>query len=436
MTQPDRHPCRYALVAVIAIVCAGCGRSSEPVALGIAGHANATPSIAASGRFVSVVWGATAPDRSSDVYASVSRDGGTSFSEPIRVSRDGMARLNGEQPPRVTLLERPGRDPAVVVVWTATGAQGTTLVQSRSDDGGVSFAPPAVVAASDAPGNRGWQAIASAAGGRVSAIWLDHRETASTAGEGTVHHDHGQAAGADGEGGAPDGAVRAQLSKLYFGWLDSGTPQAVTGGVCYCCKTALSVGANGTIYAAWRHVYPGNVRDIAFTMSADGGRSFAAPIRISNDGWVLNGCPENGPSVAVDAAGRIHVVWPTVTDLGGGEPALALLHAMSLDGRAFTTRQPLPTEGMARHVQLVAAPGGDIVAAWDEGSEGARRVAFAHGAPGADGVVRFARSVEGHDNAATYPVLAAAGDGILAAWTSGDAAASVIRVQPVSLHDR
>jgi len=34
-------------------------------------------------------------------------------------------------------------------------------------------------------------------------------------------------------------------------------------------------------FAAWRHVYPGNIRDIAFTVSRDGGRTlrnrFASP---------------------------------------------------------------------------------------------------------------------------------------------------------------
>ena len=45
-------------------------------------------------------------------------------------------------------------------------------------------------------------------------------------------------------------------------------PQGVTGGVCYCCKTAIAAGPADTLYLAWRHVYPGNMRDMAFTVSA------------------------------------------------------------------------------------------------------------------------------------------------------------------------
>jgi hypothetical protein len=49
---------------------------------------------------------------------------------------------------------------------------------------------------------------------------------------------------------------------------------------------------------------------IAFTLSRDGGRTFASPIRVSDDHWVLDGCPENGPALAVDASRRVHLVWP------------------------------------------------------------------------------------------------------------------------------
>src|SRR5262249_7114125 len=139
----------------------------------------------------------------------------------------------------------------------------------------------------------------------VYAVWLDHREMA----DGTVaasHHEHHAE-------GKPDGVAMAQKSKLYIASLDGAfAPRAVTRGVCYCCKTAIVAGADGAIFAAWRHVYPGNVRDIAFTLSRDGGKSFAAPIRVSEDKWVLEGCPDDGPAIAVDAAGRVHIVWPTL----------------------------------------------------------------------------------------------------------------------------
>jgi hypothetical protein len=119
--------------------------------------------------------------------------------------------------------------------------------------------------------------------------------------------------------------------------------RAIAPGVCYCCKTSVATGANGTIVAAWRHVYPGNIRDIAVAKSSDGGRTFGAPVRVSEDDWVLDGCPENGPAVAIDQTNAIHVVWPTlVRGSAGAEETLALVYAASKDGQRFTTRQQIP----------------------------------------------------------------------------------------------
>lgn len=417
------------MCAMLAVALASCSRAPEPgppTALAVEGRANATPSVAATGDFVAVAWGASSPDGTTDVYAAVSRDGGVTFSAPVRVNDvDGEANLNGEQPPRVVLVTRDEGDPVVTVVWTAKHPEGTTLLYARSQDGGRSFGRGFVVPGTEAAGNRGWHSIAAGQNGRVGALWLDHREMASGSTTATTHHQH---AGAEGQ---RDGAAMAQRSKLYFASLDGAVaPQAITGGVCYCCKTTMTSGSDGALYAAWRHVYPGNIRDIAFTVSRDGGKTFASPIRVSEDGWVLDGCPENGPAMVVDAQQRVHVVWPTLIGGGstGSEPSLALYYAMSQDGRQFTPRQQIPTDGVPRHVQIALSPGGGLVLAWDEGADGSRRLAMAEGTPDASGGVQFERRVLGESAGATYPVLAATRAGVVTAWTSGSPEASVIRI--------
>ena len=159
--------------------------------LTVPGRASATPSIAADGQFVAVVWGGTLPDGTTDVFLAVSRDGGRAFGNPVRVNHvAGDARLNGEQPPYVGLIPRPNSDPAIAVVWTTKGAKGTTLLQSRSDDSGRTFTPASIVLGTDAAGNRGWEAIAIEPGGRVDVVWLDHRELASDSKMASSHHDH------------------------------------------------------------------------------------------------------------------------------------------------------------------------------------------------------------------------------------------------------
>jgi hypothetical protein len=396
------------------------------VALAIAGRASSTPSIAAQGDFVSVVWGASDAKGATDVFAATSLDGGATFYDPVRVNEvDGEAHLNGEQPPRVVLVDRGGSVPVITVIWTAKEEDGTRLLYSRSQDGGQSFGSAFVVPGTEAAGNRGWHSVV-VAGGRVGALWLDHREMAASSTTETAHHQH--TANPDAK---RDGAAMAQKSKLYFATTDGAVAaQAITSGVCYCCKTTVASGSDGALYAAWRHVYPGNIRDIAFTVSRDGGKTFSPPARVSEDGWVLDGCPENGPAMAVDAQQRVHVAWPTlVGGTGGQEPSLAIFYAMSQDGRRFTPRQEIPTEGVPRHVQIAVTPGGEVSLAWDEGEEGARRVASARGTPDPSGQVRFQREVVDASGTSTYPVIAATPNGLLTAWTSGAQTESVIRVR-------
>lgn len=167
--------------------------------------------------------------------------------------------------------------------------------------------------------------------------------------------------------------------------------------MCYCCQTAVETGSDGSIHAAGRHVYPGNIRDIAFTLSADGGRTFTAPVRVSEDRWVLDGCSENGPAIAVDAERRIHLVWPTLVPgtTPASEPTLGLFYATSRDGRTFTARQRIPTEGVPRHPQIAPGSRGDVVVVWDEQIRGSRRVALARGTMPSGGTVRFLRQAIG-----------------------------------------
>jgi hypothetical protein len=403
-----------------------------PTELAVKGRSNATPSIASDGDVVAIAWGASTPAGATDGYASISGDGGRTFGPPVRVNDvDGDARLNGEQPPRVAV-----RGTAVTVVWTTKSANGTRLVQSRSADGGRTFARATSVPGGDAAGNRGWENAVADRNGRVYAVWLDHRELAQQDGAAAAsHHDHtGAAAGRAGADAKPDGVAMAQRSKLYLTSLDGAVaPRALTGGVCYCCKTALATAADGSIFAAWRHVYPGNIRDIAFTSSRDGGKTFAAPLRVSEDKWVLEGCPDDGPAMAADAKGRVHIVWPTLITEGtaDGDPTIALFYAMSSDGKRFTPRKRIPTEGMPHHPQIAIGADGSLTIAWDEGANGKRRAAIAQTSADAAGGSAMVRTAIG--DAAVYPVVAATAGATVVAWTSGTSTASTIQVRRVAV---
>jgi hypothetical protein len=417
-------------VALALVLAAATSRApsgaGETTALAVAQRANANVSVAASGTTVVAVWSAAAAGGATDIFSAVSTDGGLHFAAPVRVNATpGDARVNAEQPPRVALREQAGRAPAIAIVWTTKGATGTRLLSASSGDGGKTFrAVP--VPGGDAAGNRGWEALGVGPQGQFMTVWLDHRRLAAsqeTAVQGQHHHHDAGAAAAPAR---TDGVAMAQLSELYVGSLEGGrAPVVVTGGVCYCCKTAIAT-AGGGLFVAWRHVYPGNMRDIAFSASRDGGRTFGAPIRVSEDKWQIEGCPDDGPSMAVDARGRIHVVWPSVVTERGG-PVKALFHAVSVDGRSFAPRTRIPTAGQANHPQLAINGAGQLRVVWDESGSGSRRLASATGTADATGAVRFTRTA-GDGEAGTYPIVVAVPGGWLTAWTTGAPDASVVRL--------
>jgi hypothetical protein len=455
--------------------------SATPVTLRVPDRANATPWIAASGDFVAVAWGASAAAKMADVYVAVSRDGGQTFAAPVQVNTvAGEGRLGGELPPRVSLARRTGgADPEIVVLWNARGAV-ASIKMSKSRDGGKTFDAPIALSSSDAAGDRGWPALTVDGRGTPHAIWVDHRGLAATRREGGTHNHGGsntaastKATGAGAQAGAAgrathgsadraahDGVAMAQQSGLYYASLPAAPVAAasiaadlerkLTPGTCYCCKTALVTGRDDALYAAWRHVYPGNLRDIAFSVSRDRGRTFSEPVRVSEDGWEIHGCPDDGPAMTVDTRGVVHVIWPTVIGGGTADPQGALFYASTSDGRTFTPRVRIPTLGSPKpgHPQIVADDRGRLIVAWDEVIDG-QRIAVVrelhHAAAG--GAITFGDPLRlttppvsaagaastSPAEASTYPVLASTSRGLLAVWTSGAPGASVIAVKPIDL---
>jgi hypothetical protein len=330
----------------------------------------------------------------------------------------GEGRVNGQIPPRVALHLPPGASrPEVLAAWNAKD-QGTEIKVARSRDFGRTFGAAVALQASGVPGDRGWHALALDDQGVAHVLWLDHRGLAEARGE----HQHK---------GEHDGVAMAQRSGLRYATYGAGpsAERELTPGVCYCCKTAMVALPGGRVVSAWRHVYPGNLRDIAFTESRDRGATFAPIARVSEDGWAINGCPDDGPALAAGAGGRVHIVWPTV--IPGDEPLGALFHAHRDGEGVFSARSRVPTLGSPKpsHPQVVVDGSGRVFIAWDEFVNGVRTAAAVDAAV-RDGRLQFsAPSPLATDGPTSYPVMAPLDRGVLVAYTAGHPTASVITVR-------
>jgi Cu/Ag efflux protein CusF len=432
-------PRHYALavLAAVAIGATACGRSSASQTkdaavaalaqtLGIPGAANSTPVVAASGSWVVTVWTASEP-AGTNVYAAVSDKAGDSFRPPVRVNDiSGEAHVYGEDPPRVAIAPaaEAARPPEIVVTWPSDRAKHLGLRSSRSLDGGRTFLPSASVGDEHIAGERGFQSVTIGADHVVRAAWLDQRRDPGTPAHNNVEGDwdpmHLMFASTSSDGRwAPETRLATN--------------------VCGCCKTAVALGRDGAIFVAFRNIYPRSLRDISVIVSRDDGRTFSPPVRVSEDHWALDGCPDDGPAMAVDRDGVVHIVWPTL--MPGSEPAIGLFHASTRDGVAFTARQRIAALGSRKpsHPQLTVNACGALTIVWDEVQASIRRAALRQLTPSAAGDVDVGDPLilSGADSA-VYPVVAAAAGGLVTAWTEiprNDTAHSRIAVRRVPLDD-
>lgn len=79
---------------------------------------------------------------------------------------------------------------------------------------------------------------------------------------------------------------------------------------CQCCRTALASDANGATFIAFRDLLENNIRDISFLRLEPDGTLADPAHSFSNDQWQVEGCPHNGPSIALNG-NQINVTWFT-----------------------------------------------------------------------------------------------------------------------------
>ena len=314
--------------------------------------------VAPDGSFY-VAWVNHAPENRADVMIGRYEPGKTPAAA-VRINpQAGIATAwRGDQPSVAV-----GKDGSVYVVWTerveADGKKGTNLYLSVSSDMGKTFAAPVKINDDRVPADHGMHSLGVAADGRIYVSWLDERNVAtpkpSTKAEG--HH--------------MESNRELFIADSSDGGRTFSRNRKIAADACPCCKTAMAIASDGTIYVGWRHVLPGNYRHIAVTTSSDAGATFSKPVIVSDDKWVLHGCPVSGPSLSVADNGALKVLWYAA----GEANAPGLYVAESKDkGQSFSARQQLAEEGVRGTPVLAGANGGNAeLAIWEmagaQGSE-------------------------------------------------------------------
>ena len=79
---------------------------------------------------------------------------------------------------------------------------------------------------------------------------------------------------------------------------------------CDCCQTSIANTNNGPV-VVYRDRSEKEVRDIYIVRNING--VWTTPFSIHNDGWIINGCPVNGPKVVANSS-NLAVAWFTVVN--------------------------------------------------------------------------------------------------------------------------
>jgi hypothetical protein len=349
----------------------------------------ATPSIligAGGERMVS--WVAELPDSSrSALFVQVSGGGRSGGGSGVLTDSLGSIEPHGEAPPQLAAGPKSTLFAAYVVGREVPGLRfpKSSLRFARSEDGGITWSAPVTINEGEQFGSHNFHSVLAGSGGLVVVAWLS-------------------------SGGTESKVMLRQSPDGGRNWEPTVTLHESPS--CPCCRTALALAPDGTMYATWRKIFPGDVRDVVVARSDDGGKTWGEPVRPRADDWVYPGCPHAGPSLRVDEAGRVHVAWWT-----GKAGEAGVYYARSEDGGRSFAAQAIATGKTSRpaHVHL-ATRDGRVLYAWDDGRGALPGILLR---TSSDAGVTFDEPVRLSESglAASYPVAALTADSVFVAWS-------------------
>jgi hypothetical protein len=130
---------------------------------------------------------------------------------------------------------------------------------------------------------------------------------------------------------------------------------------CDCCQTSIAANKNGPI-VVYRDRDKKEVRDIYITRQING--AWEAPSPVHKDGWIINGCPVNGPKVAVNS-NNLAVSWFTVYN----ENPIVNLSFSKSNGDSFGTPIKINDHDAIGRVDVAFLNEQEVIVSYMEGDD-------------------------------------------------------------------
>jgi len=212
----------------------------------------------------------------------------------------------------------------------------------RSTDRGVTWSTPVSPHRDGTKTQHGFVSMIAAGGDQVLMSWLDGRRAASVTHDSSGHsaHDHES---------APMTLRSAVLNRAN----QVSEEAEIDGQTCSCCQTDMARWADQTL-VAYRDRTDDEIRDISIAHRS--AMRWGAPKKIHNDGWKIEGCPVNGPAIAVGTKNAV-VFWPTFVN-----DQMVLRYVVAESPKAFGSGSRM------YQLKLAAVPSGRVdTVAWHNG---------------------------------------------------------------------
>ncbi|MGA9151976.1 MAG: PDZ domain-containing protein, partial [Candidatus Nitrosopolaris sp.] len=298
------------------------------------GKDSETPSVAAFGNIVYVVWTDNSPGNF-DIFFIKITDGGNTFSKPLNLSNDpGLSYL-----PRITTNGKNN----VYVVWTDNSPGNYNILFTRSLDGGASFDKPIIL--SNLKGVSNFPNIAASGNDTVYVVW-SHKNNTDFDPSNTEN--------------------QTQTYDIFFTKsLDLGhtfsKPVNLSNDPANSQSPAVAVSEMGTVYVVWSDNSIGTYETF-FTKSLDLGHTFSKVSVISS-----NLARSISPSIST-YGDNVYVVWSDNT-FGNSE----IFFTKSLDdGSTFNEASNINEDaGISGVAQITIAPEvGNLYLIWQDNTPG------------------------------------------------------------------
>jgi hypothetical protein len=266
---------------------------------------------------------------------AVSTDEGKTFNAPIEIPSSGNAYEHAENLPKI--IFKPSGE--IIAVWGAANPNPKNMYSglifySQSFDNGKNWSNAKKLVNDTAGIDQRYFDVTLMPNGEAGIIWLDNRKRTNHEGS----------------------ALYFATTKGKDGFKNE---KLINESACECCRTDLFTDTKKNIHVLYRAIINDSIRDMVHCESVNEGNDFSPPVRISNDNWVINGCPHTGPAMAENSYG-LQFTWFT----GGTNAGIYYDHSNNNE-TGFSERNILSGPS-GRHPQIATLANDNIAIVWDE----------------------------------------------------------------------